>query len=59
MQGSTFYEKELTKASESEIYKIERVLKKRKNEAYIKWLNWPSKYNSWIKIGDLKSYIRR
>ena len=52
----TFYEKELIKASESEFYKIEKVLRKRKNEVYVKWKNYSNRFNSWIKRRDLSKF---
>ena len=37
-------------------FKVEKVLKSRgrgkKKELYVKWLNWPKKYNSWVKESD-------
>lgn len=54
--AGTFYEKELVKAYESDSYKIEKVLRKRGKEVFVKWLGWPSKYDSWIPAADLKNY---
>lgn len=54
--AGTFYEKELVKAYESESYNIEKVLRKRGKEVFVKWLGWPSKYDSWIPATDLKNY---
>lgn len=54
--AGTFYEKELVKAYESESYNIEKVLRKRGKEVFVKWLGWPSKYDSWIPAADLKNY---
>lgn len=47
-----FYEANLQKVSKTdEIYYVERVVKERvvrgNKEAYIKWLGYPEKYNSW------------
>ena len=52
----TFYQQELVKAHLSDVYKIEKVLKKRKNEAYVRWLGWGEKHDSWIPLRDVKTY---
>ena len=51
----TFYEAELQAVilDKDQAFKIEKVLKTRgrgaNKEYYVKWMNWPTKYNSWIK----------
>ena len=51
---SYFYEPELQLAflDENMVYKIEKILKKRKrkgiSEMLVKWKGWPRKFNSWI-----------
>ena len=57
IQGS-FYAEELQKTKQ-EIYRIERVLKKRKRnggvqEVYVKWKGYDSSFNSWIPLTDLQ-----
>lgn len=51
-----FYEKELVKVYESDFYKIEKVLRKRGKEEFVKWLGWLFKYDLWILVVDLKNY---
>ena len=55
IQG-TFYTEELQKTKQ-EIYRIEKVLKKRKRnsvqEVYVKWKGYDNSFNSWIPITDL------
>ena len=57
---SFFYEPELQIAflDENMIYKIEKILKKRKrkgiSEVLVKWKGWPSKFNSWIAESDME-----
>ena len=46
IQG-TFYEPELQKTTQ-EVYRIERVIKKRGNKYFVKWLGYPASFNSWI-----------
>ena len=47
-----FYENELQKIykNEDSIFRIEKVLKRRKNgqEIFVKWMGWPTKFNTWI-----------
>jgi hypothetical protein len=55
-----FYETELIKVvKEDEIYKVEKVIRKRKRkgvtELFVKWDGWPDKFNSWIQESDLVS----
>ena len=57
---SYFYEPELQIAyiDSDEIYKIEKILQKRKrnriSEVLVKWKGWPDKFNSWIPESDLQ-----
>jgi hypothetical protein len=57
IQG-TFYEPELQKTKQ-EIYRIEKVLKKRTKsngikEVYVKWKGYSNNFNSWIPITDIE-----
>lgn len=55
----TFYEQELQPVTvdKDAPFKVEKVLKTRgrgnNKELFVKWLNWPKKYNSWIKESDV------
>jgi hypothetical protein len=57
-----FYEQNLQKITKmDEIYYVEKILKERvvrgKKEAYIKWLGYPEKYNSWEPVSNfVKSF---
>ena len=46
IQG-TFYEQELQKSNQ-EVYRIEKVMKRRKNKSLVKWKGYPDSFNSWI-----------
>lgn len=48
-----FYEKELQKAKFPDIYLVEKVLRRKGNQAYVKWLGFDDSHNSWI----LKNHI--
>ena len=52
-----FMKKNLQKITKTdEIYYVEKILKERvvrgKKEAYIKWLGYPDKYNSWEPVSN-------
>lgn len=57
IQG-TFYQSELQRVDTSvdKLWKIEEILKTRGSgqteQYFVKWLYWPSKFNSWIKAND-------
>ena len=54
VQG-TFYEEDLQKVHVSEVFRIEKVLKRQKDRWLVKWKGWPDKYNSWIRSQDVTS----
>ena len=49
---SSFYEPELQKTCQ-DIYRIEKVIRKRGNKALVKWLGYPDSFNSWIDSKDV------
>ena len=54
VQG-TFYEADLQNVHVSDVFRIEKVLKRQKDRWLVKWKGWPDKYNSWIARGDVTS----
>ncbi len=54
----TFYESELTevKVTDDTTYRIETVIRRRGQNALVKWLGWPKKFNSWIPLTSLENY---
>ena len=52
----TFYEQDLQKVymSGDSLFRIDKVLKRQKGQALIKWKGWPDKYNSWIDAKTVK-----
>ena len=57
----TFYKYELHKIDKAdiELYMVDKIIKERKMkgkqpEVLVKWLGWPSKFNSWIPKNDVK-----
>ena len=43
----SFYEKELQKNSQ-ENFRLEKVLKKKRDKLYVKWKGYDNRFNSWI-----------
>lgn len=52
-----YYPEELQKVKEN-LYRVEKIIKTRKvngkKQFFIKWLNYPDTYNSWVEENDLK-----
>ncbi|KYM98775.1 hypothetical protein ALC62_10503 [Cyphomyrmex costatus] len=48
-----FYEHELQRVSNPNVYLFEKVLRKRGNEVYVKWLGMDNSHNSWINKDDV------
>ena len=47
-----FYEFELLKTKYTQTYLVEKVLKRRGNMLYVKWLGFSSNHNSWINLNN-------
>jgi regulator of sigma D len=52
IKGS-FYEQELQKVRYPDTYLVEKVLKRRANESYVKWLGFDNVHNSWVNNRDI------
>ena len=48
----TFYEPELQKTGQ-QVFRIEKVIEKRKNKSWVKWKGYSDKFNSWVDNKDL------
>ena len=48
----TFYEKELKKTNQ-EVFRIEKVIKRKRNKLFSKWKRYNNSFNSWIDKKDL------
>jgi Integrase core domain len=48
-----FYEFEIQKVSDPDAYLVEKVLKRKDDELYVKWLGFDSSHNSWIHKNNL------
>ena len=52
-----FYEKELQKTKNtSEVYIIEKIIRKNKDKYLVKWRNYSNDFNSWIDKNDIIKY---
>ena len=45
--AGSFYEKELQKINQKE-FRIEKILKRKRNKSYVKWKGYNNSFNSWI-----------
>ncbi len=51
-----FYEEELSAVNKTDdVYRVEKILRRRKGQALVKWAGYDSKHNSWIPIKDIQS----
>lgn len=51
--SGAFYEQELQKVKYPDIYLVEKILKRKKNQVYVKWLGLPTSENSWINSNNV------
>ena len=52
-----FYEKELQKTkNNSEVYIIEKIIRRNKNKCFVKWRNYSNDFNSWVDKDDIIKY---
>ena len=56
LQG-TFYEQELQKTKQDDLYTIEKILKTDKDKIYVKWRGYDSSFNSWINKNNVTKYL--
>ncbi|XP_015123443.1 uncharacterized protein LOC107045636 [Diachasma alloeum] len=48
-----FYQEELTKVKYPDVYLVEKILRRRGNQIFVKWLGFDHSHNSWINKNDL------
>ena len=49
----SFYEKELQKTNQIE-FRIEKIIKRKGDKWYVKWIRYDNSFNSWIDKKDLE-----
>jgi len=50
--AGTFYEQERQKTNQ-EVYRIEKIIRKRGNMSLVKWVGYDNSFNSWVENKDL------
>ena len=53
----TFYEQELQKTKQNDLYIIEKILKTNKDKIYVKWRGYDNSFNSWINKNMVTKYL--
>ena len=53
MRGA-FYEPEMQKVTDTGVYKIEKIMRRRGNRVLVKWLGYSDDFNSWIPTTSIK-----
>lgn len=48
-----FYELELGKSKSPTLFLVEKIVKRKGNKVYVKWLGFDTKHNSWINKNDV------
>ena len=48
----SFYEKELQRTNK-QIFRIEKIIKRKGNKIYVKWKGYDNSFNSWINRKDI------
>ena len=52
-----FYEQELLKTKQNDLYIIEKIISKNKDRYLIKWKNYSDKFNSYVDKNDIVKYL--
>ena len=53
----TFYEQELQKTKQDDLYTIEKILKTNKNKVYVKFKGYSNDFNQWVNKSDITKYL--
>ena len=56
----TFYSHQMQKlSSEPDLFRIEKVLRRKKGKIFVKWAGWPAKYNSWVPKSHIENSYKK
>ena len=50
----TFYREELQKTNQ-EVFRIEKIIRKKGDKAIVQWKGYPDEFNSWVSLKDFKN----
>ena len=50
----SFYEHQLQKTTQN-IFRIEKIIRRRRGQALVKWRGYPEKFNSWVSLEELEN----
>ena len=52
----TFYNEDLQKVTipDDHVFRIDKVVKRKKNQVLVRWKGWPAKYDQWMSKTDIK-----
>lgn len=54
----TFYEQEMQKVQDTDIYRIEKIIKKQGHRALVRWVGYGPQFDSWIPLSSIeKNYL--
>ena len=51
----TFYEEDLQKVRVNDLFRVEKIVKRKGDKVLVRWKGWPDKYDSWIEKRALVS----
>lgn len=51
--AGSFYEEELQMVKDPDIFLIEKIIRRKKDKVFVKWLGFDEKFNSWIHKNDV------
>ena len=52
-----FYQEELLKTKQNDLYIIEKIISKNKDKYLVKWKNYSDKFNSYVNQNDIVKYL--
>lgn len=53
----TFYNEDLQKVTipDGHVFRIDKIVKRKKNQVLVRWKGWPDKYDTWMSQKDIKA----